>query len=172
MERPDQEIIPPQTNDIFLSLYTFCEPKICSGETCLVCQENFSPEDEVKKHLRSKEHAHNFSLKNKVPHQTTKWWEPFEGESDIQHFLRVDIATTLGPLPSYIKCIFAYSTIWFLSWSPSKDESMKARTSRGELPEAIRILRHFQLFGNVSSARSISMDSFWVNCLFIKHMDD
>lgn len=132
MESSGQELIPSQTNDTFLSLYTFCEPKTFSGKTCLICKENFSSDEQVKKHFRSKEHIQNFSLQNKLPHQTAKWWESFKGESDIQHFLRIDIATTIGPLPSYIKCIFAYETVWFLSWSSSKEESMKARTSRGE----------------------------------------
>lgn len=132
MESSGQELIPSQTNDTFLSLYTFCEPKSFSGKACLICQEKFSSDEQVKKHFRSKEHIQNFSLQNKLPHQTAKWWEPFEGESDIQHFLRIDIATAIGPLPSYIKCIFAYWTVWFLSWSPSKEESMKERTSRGE----------------------------------------
>ncbi|ALH06699.1 putative helicase [Port-miou virus] len=119
-----------QTNDTFLSLYTFCEPKSFSGKTCLICKKTFSLDGDVKKHIRSTEHTQNFTGQNKLPHQTAKWWERFEGENDIQHFLRIDIATSIGPLPSYIKCIFAYGTVWFLSWSPSKEESMKTRTSR------------------------------------------
>nr|WRK65316.1 hypothetical protein MarFTME_271 [Marseillevirus futianmevirus] len=132
MESSGQELIPSQTNDTFLSLYTFCEPKTFSNRTCLICQEKFLEDEQVKKHFRSKEHIQNFSSQNKLPHQTAKWWEPFEGESEVQHFLRIDIATTIGPLPSYIKCVFAYGTVWFFAWARSKEESMKARTSRGE----------------------------------------
>ncbi|BAU80344.1 putative helicase [Tokyovirus A1] len=116
MERPGQEIIPSQTNDTFLSLYTFCEPKTFSDRTCLICQEKFSSDEQVKKHFRSKEHIQNFSLQNKLPHQTAEWWDLFEGENEIQHFLRMDIATTIGPLPSYIKCIFAKGILFGNLW--------------------------------------------------------
>lgn len=102
--------------EAIVSLYTFCEPKTFSGKACLICQEKFSSDEQVKKHFRSKEHIQNFSLQNKLPHQTAKWWEQLEGESDIQHFLRIDIATAIGPLPSYIKCIFAKGILFGNLW--------------------------------------------------------
>ncbi|ALX27381.1 hypothetical protein GMAR_ORF6 [Golden Marseillevirus] len=123
------KVLPQQTNSNFSTLYTLYQPNIFEKGRCVVCDCCVS---ETKKHFSLQSHKERFETSKKLPHATSKWWEKNAEEDEIQHFFRMDIALSLGPLPSYIKCVFAYGTVWFFSWSEKKSESMKERSKRGE----------------------------------------
>ncbi|AEA07300.1 conserved hypothetical protein [Lausannevirus] len=99
MESSHQELIPSQTNDTFLPLYTFYEPETFSGNSCPLC--SFSGNlKELATHYKSKEHFHNLSKARNIPEE---WYEKTEEEDETCHYLRSLVACHLGPLPRNIK---------------------------------------------------------------------
>lgn len=128
MERPEQEIIPSQTNLKYFPLYTFYEPETFLENSCPLCEFS-GTEQELRIHYKSKEHSDLLLKKSSVPE---KWWEKQPQESEEHCILRNTVACFVGPLPRNIKAVFDHGTIWFLSWSLDIKDRAKEKTKRGE----------------------------------------